>query len=280
MTKMRLTVLGKDLLDGASVGLFDIVVEVGEMPADAAREQASDGGFAATHKANKIQPRCAFELEDHRKRHNGNMPALLPLFPLQLVVFPRIQVPLHIFEERYKELIADVTAHHSEFGIVRAKDAGISSTGCTVAIEKVLTRYPDGRMDILTRGARRFEVLALDQEKSYLRGEVEFFNDEDDEPVSRELKDDALSGYRALIDSGESQSYSDAELDDPQLSFQLAQSIQDMDFQALLLRDRSEVSRLRQLAEFLKSYVPRVKLTSRMKELAPKNGFGHHPAGF
>jgi hypothetical protein len=52
-----------------------------------------------------------------------------------------------------------------------------------------------------------------------------------------------------------------------------------MDFQGLLLRDRSETSRLRQLAEFLKSYVPRVKLTSRMKELAPKNGFGHHPAG-
>ena len=213
------------------------------------------------------------------KRHNGNMPVLLSLFPLQLVVFPRVQVPLHIFEERYKELIGEVIANHSEFGIVRAKDAGIASTGCTVSVEKVLTRYPDGRMDILTRGARRFEILALDQEKSYLRGEVEFFNDEDDEPVSRELKDEALTGYRALLESGESRSYGDAELDDPQLSFQLGQAIQDMDFQGLLLRDRSEVSRLRQLAEFLKSYVPRVKLTSKMKELAPKNGFGHHPAG-
>ena len=52
-----------------------------------------------------------------------------------------------------------------------------------------------------------------------------------------------------------------------------------MDFQGLLLRDRSEVSRLRHLSEFLKSYVPRIKLTSKMKDLAPKNGFGHHPAG-
>jgi ATP-dependent Lon protease len=207
------------------------------------------------------------------------MSGLLSLFPLQLVVFPRIQVPLHIFEERYKELIGEAIAHHTEFGIVRVKDAGIASTGCSVAVEKVLTRYPDGRMDILTRGARRFEILALDQEKAYLRGEVEFFNDEDEEPVSRELKDEALSGYRALLESGESRGYGDPELDDPQLSFQLAQAVQDMDFQGLLLRDRSETSRLRHLSEFLKSYVPRVKVTSKMKELAPKNGFGHHPAG-
>jgi ATP-dependent Lon protease len=207
------------------------------------------------------------------------MSAMLPLFPLQLVVFPRVQVPLHIFEERYKEMIGEAIAHHSEFGIVLAKDNGIVSAGCTVEVEKVLTRYPDGRMDILTRGARRFEILAIDQEKSYLRGEVEFFNDDDDEPVTRELKDDAISGYRALLESGESRGYGDPELDDPQLSFQLAPAIQDTDFQCVLLRDRSESSRLRQLAEFLKTYVPRVKETSRMKELAPKNGFGHHPAG-
>lgn len=204
---------------------------------------------------------------------------MLPLFPLQLVVFPRIQVPLHIFEERYKEMVGEAIAHHSEFGIVLAKDNGIVSAGCSVAVEKVLTRYPDGRLDIMTRGARRFEILTIDQEKSYLRGEVEFFNDDDDEPIARELKDEALNGYRALQESGESRGYGDPELDDPQLSFQLAHAIQDTDFQCLLLRDRSEASRLRQLTEFLKSYVPRVKETSRMKELAPKNGFGHHPAG-
>jgi Lon protease-like protein len=206
------------------------------------------------------------------------MSALLPLFPLQLVVFPRIQVPLHIFEERYKEMVGESLAHNTEFGIVLAKEAGIVSSGCSVAVEKVLTRYPDGRMDILTRGARRFDILSIDQEKSYLRGEVEFFNDDDDEPVSRELKDHAIEGYRELLDSGESKGYGDPEMDDPQLSFQLAQAIQDTDFQCLLLRNRSEASRLRELATFLKSYVPRIKQTSRMKELAPKNGFGHHPA--
>src|SRR5579863_8499958 len=150
-------------------------------------------------------------------------------------------------------MVGESIAQQSEFGIVLARGAGIVSSGCTVAVEKVLTRYPDGRMDILTRGARRFEILSIDQEKSYLRGEVEFFNDEDDEPVSRELKDDALAEYRTLLESGESRGYGDPELDDPQLSFQIAQAIQDMDFQNQLLRDRSEASRLRQLAEFLRS---------------------------
>jgi Lon protease-like protein len=207
------------------------------------------------------------------------MSALLPIFPLQLVVFPRIQVPLHVFEERYKEMVGEAIKEKSEFGIVLAKDSGIVNAGCTVAIEKVLTRYPDGRMDILTRGARRFEILALDQDRSFLRGEVEYFNDEDEEPVPRELKDTALESYRTLLDSGEAKGYGDPEVNDPQLSFQLAQAIQDTDFQSQLLRDRSEASRLRHIAEFLKSYVPRIKQTSRMQELAPKNGFGHHPVG-
>jgi ATP-dependent Lon protease len=212
------------------------------------------------------------------KRNNGSMSALLPLFPLQLVAFPRIQVPLHIFEERYKEMVGEAITQRSEFGIVLAKEAGILNTGCTVGVEKVLTRYPDGRMDILTRGSRRFEVLAIDQEKPYLRGDVEFFNDEDDEPVSTEMKEQALLGYRALVESGESKGYGDADLDDPQLSFQIAHAIEDLDFQSRMLRDRSESSRLRQLADFLKGYVPRIKQTARMRELAPKNGFGHHPA--
>jgi hypothetical protein len=93
------------------------------------------------------------------------------------------------------------------------------------------------------------------------------------------LKDDAIEEYRSLIESGESKGYGDPEMDDPQLSFQLAQGISDTDFQSLLLRNRSEASRLRELTSFLKSYVPRIKETTRMKELAPRNGFGHHPAG-
>ena len=82
----------------------------------------------------------------------------IPLFPLQVVVFPRTRLPLHIFEERYKVMVGEAIREDSEFGIVLAKDEGIVNAGCTVAVEKVLQMYPDGRMDILTRGRRRFEI--------------------------------------------------------------------------------------------------------------------------
>src|ERR1035438_4122593 len=113
------------------------------------------------------------------KRHNVNMPArLIPLFPLQVVVFPRTHLPLHVFEERYKEMIGNAIRDHSEFGVVLAKEEGIVNAGCTVTVEKVLETYPDGRMDILTRGLRRLEIVGLNGDKDYLQGEVSFFDDD------------------------------------------------------------------------------------------------------
>src|SRR5688500_1343466 len=104
--------------------------------------------------------------------------SLLALFPLPVVVFPRTQLPLHIFEERYKEMVGEAIEAHSEFGIVLAKDDGILNVGCTVVVERMLKHYPDGRMDIVTIGVRRFELVLLNQDKSYLRGEVQYFDDD------------------------------------------------------------------------------------------------------
>ncbi len=208
------------------------------------------------------------------------MAYLLPLFPLQLVVFPRTQLPLHIFEDRYKEMVGEAIANQSEFGIVLAKEEGVVSSGCTVIVDRVVTKYEDGRMDVLTRGARRFEIVLLNEEKSYLRGEVQFFDD--DEPGSGDRGSAtrrALLRYKALMELGEMRGFSDPVLTDPQLSFQLAQAVQDLDFQSVMLRNRSEADRLRQFNAFLAQYVPRMKQTSKMKKLAPLNGFGHKPAG-
>ena len=83
----------------------------------------------------------------------------IPLFPLHVVVFPRMPLPLHIFEERYKEMTGAAIRDNSEFGIVLAKAHGIVNAGCTVTVEKVLQMYADGRMDILTRGQRRLVGL-------------------------------------------------------------------------------------------------------------------------
>src|SRR6185295_8265838 len=205
--------------------------------------------------------------------------ALLPLFPLRVVVFPRTPLPLHIFEDRYKEMVGEAISGQTEFGIVLAREDGIVNAGCTVVVEKVLKRYADGRLDILTRGIRRFEVVGLNEEKSYLRGEVEYFDDEEQEPPPAELQQKALTHYRGLLETGELRSSTDPVLTDPQLSFQLAQALQDVDFLSLLLRNRSEVDRLKQLAEYLSRELPKLREASRMKKLAPLNGHGSKPPG-
>jgi len=204
---------------------------------------------------------------------------LIPLFPLRVVVFPRTRLPLHIFEERYKEMVGKAIRDKSEFGVVLAKDNGIVNAGCTVMVEKVLETYPDGRMDILTRGQRRFEIVALNEEEAYLQGEVSFFDDDDFAPAPDELRDQALTNYQAFSDLGSSRERSEPDLQDRQLSFQLAQDLPDLDFLHALLRQRSETGRLKQLNHYLTEYVPKQRTIKRMSELAPTNGFGGKPAG-
>ena len=67
---------------------------------------------------------------------------LIPLFPLQIVVFPGTPLPLHIFEERYKEMVGNAIRDNSEFGIVLAQEEGIVNAGCTVVVEKLNEMYP------------------------------------------------------------------------------------------------------------------------------------------
>jgi len=204
---------------------------------------------------------------------------LLPLFPLQVVVFPRTPLPLHIFEERYKEMVGGAIRDNSEFGIVLAKDGGIVNAGCTVTVEKLVQIYPDGRMDVLTRGQRRFEILSLNEEKDYLQAEVNYFDDEDSGDPAPELRDQALSQFQILMRLPGSGPRPDPDLADRQLSFQLAHHLPDLDFLSSLLRHRSETERLKQLNHYLAQYIPRQRIVERMKELAPTNGHGATPAG-
>lgn len=207
------------------------------------------------------------------------MNRLLPLFPLQLVAFPGSAIPLHIFEERYKEMIGEAEARGSEFGIVLAKEGGIVNAGCTVVVEKVLRRYPDGRFDMIARGRRRFEIVSLDQEKDYLRGEVRYFDDQDEPPVSAELRKRAGEAFERIQKALPESKNVEPDMHHPLLSFQLAQVVEDLDFQNMLQRSRSEAERLRMFAEFAEGYISRRLYAEKMKGLAPLNGFGHLPAG-
>lgn len=204
---------------------------------------------------------------------------LIPLFPLNVVVFPRTPLPLHVFEERYKEMVGAAIRDNSEFGIVLAQEDGIVNAGCTVVVEKVAQMYPDGRMDILTRGRRRFEIHSLNEEKAYLQAEVTFFDDEDFSPAPDELREQALSHYRELSGLNSARERGEPDLKDPQLSFQLAQAVPDLNFLSVLLRQRSETGRLQDLNEYLKQYIPKQQAIERVRALAPTNGHGGKPAG-
>jgi Lon protease-like protein len=204
---------------------------------------------------------------------------LIPLFPLQVVVFPRTGLPLHIFEERYKAMVGEAIRDKSEFGVVLAKENGIASVGCTVVVERVLRTYADGRMDILARGRRRFEIVALNEEKSYLQGEPAFFDDDDPSPVPPDLREAALAYCRDLRPLVSLAGRGEPDLADSQLSFQLAQSLPDLDFLNSLLARLSEVDRLRRLNQYLSQYIPRQRTIAHVREVAPTNGCGGHPAG-
>ena len=206
------------------------------------------------------------------------MAELLPLFPLQLVVFPGMRVPLHIFEERYKLMVAESLAGVREFGIVLAQKQGILNAGCSVSVETVLTTYSDGRLDIITAGQRRFEVLDVHHDKPYLVGTVEFFGDEDEDLVPASLRLEAVHLYRQLRDTGMVKQEPPADATNPRLSFVLGEGTENLEIQSALLRERSEGGRLRQLVTYLRHQIPQAQQASRMKQLAPKNGFSALPA--
>jgi Lon protease-like protein len=203
------------------------------------------------------------------------MQGWLPLFPLQVVLLPGADLPLHIFEERYKEMVRDVLRDHTEFGVVLASEKGLVNTGCTATVEKILRQYPDGRMDILTMGRRRFEILHLNDERSYLRGEVEYFDDDDGGlGVSPESRRQAIEGYNELQMLASDPPLPAFEAAEPRLSFRLAQPITDLSFRQALLVARSEADRIRQLAAFLPAYITRQRRIQHVKNVAPRNGHG------
>ncbi len=193
---------------------------------------------------------------------------LLPLFPLHVVLLPGSPLPLHIFEDRYKEMIGEVLRDKLEFGVVLASEKGIVNTGCTATVDKVLREYPDGRLDILTHGRRRFEILLLNEERSFLRGAVEFFDDDapdQAEPAGPDLLKSVMAGFNELqsLDSS-----------DPHLSFRLAQEVPDLEFRQILLTLRSETERMRRIADFLPGYLERRKRVQHTKDVAGRNGHG------
>jgi Lon protease-like protein len=197
---------------------------------------------------------------------------LLPLFPLDLVLLPGTPLPLHIFEPRYQEMISECLDRSQHFGVVRGKDQELAEIGCTAEILTVTKKYPDGRMDIVTEGRARFEVIQLNQERAFLQAEVLYLQDEPG-VASQEEMAQAMKLHGEIMKLAGAEPEKSAEIDEGQLSFHLAGSLPlDLDFKQTLLGMKSEAERLRGIISFFETILPTMRRTVHVRRKAGGNG--------
>ena len=197
--------------------------------------------------------------------------ALLPLFPLDVVLLPGAPLPLHIFEPRYKEMIGECRANNAPFGVVRALEEGLAEIGCTAEIVSVTKEYPDGRLDLIAEGRKRFEVLELNRKRSFLQAEILLIADEPGTTTPEDKTRAIRAHFEILSLAGAVQDLSAAELGT--ISFYLAGSLPlDLDFKQNLLAMRSEGQRIQAVVAYLESILPNLRRAARSRQKAGGNG--------
>lgn len=201
--------------------------------------------------------------------------SLLPLFPLDLVLFPGASLPLHIFEPRYREMISECLEHKKPFGVVRAKEEGVAEIGCTAEIITVAKKYPDGRMDIVTEGRERFEVMQVDQERSFLQAEVLYLRDEPGEASAEEIAQ-AVKLQSEIAQLAGSDAAARAKAENSPLSFHLVGPLPlDADFKQTVLGMRSEGERIQAVISYFETILPNLRRAVLARQKAGGNGHVH-----
>jgi Lon protease-like protein len=194
-----------------------------------------------------------------------------PLFPLGMVALPLEYVPLHIFEERYRTMIAECLEHEREFGIVWEDENGLHPSGCAMRIEKVLERFDDGRINILTRGTRVFRIVQRTEDAPYPTGDIAFVVD-DEEPADAEASLAARTAYQGLVEEA-----TDKTLDPDAVAVMDAYAMAaTVDFGLAakqgLLDLRSENARLRLVTRLFRAATKRLDFIERAQARARSNG--------
>jgi len=193
------------------------------------------------------------------------------LFPLPAVLMPGEQAPLHIFEPRYRELIAECLDQNADFGLVLADDAGMRVVGTRASVVEVLERFPDGRLNVVVEGRGRFRVLEVTENRSFATAEVDEVDDAGDEPTEEE-RARCLEAFDRVVAAA------DAELDELDresefLSFEIAGRIDlGTDVKQELLETRSERERIVRLAVLLDRAATAVAREREIRERASSNG--------
>ncbi|MBX7155367.1 MAG: LON peptidase substrate-binding domain-containing protein [Bacteriodetes bacterium] len=203
----------------------------------------------------------------------------IPLFPLSIVLFPGSFYPLHIFEDKYKELINTCIQESTYFGINLVNSNKMFNVGCTAKVAKVLVKFDDGRMDIMISGGRRYALQTLhEQEKTYLTAHVEYFDDNDTTPIDPQLFDECVEMYNKVMEviyNGEGELFlQHTYAGEANLSFLMAQKAglqanQKQD----LLEMRSENERLTYLHTHLSGVIPRIKEAEQIQKLISMDGY-------
>ena len=184
----------------------------------------------------------------------------LPLFPLGTVLYPGLILPLHIFEDRYRQLVRDLLAgpEPRQFGVIAIKKGretgvdGISAlyeVGCTAVLRRVV-EHEDGRFDLVTAGAQRFRLAGLDHSRPYLQGDAEPLpedtGDEAAAAVTAQAVQRAFGGYRQALASRGAGTVSVELPDDPVLLSYLvaAAMVVDLPDRQMLLAQPDALHRL------------------------------------
>jgi Lon protease-like protein len=189
----------------------------------------------------------------------------IPLFPLNVVLMPGAPLPLHIFEERYKQMVNECLEQEGEFGMVFADESGTRQVGCTAKIVELVERYEDGRMLILVEGSRRFKLNNVLTGKPYYVGEIEYFQDEPEEDVDT-LAEECIALLERVVEAATEGSVG-IEIEPPYRNLSFAIEIRQQ-----ILELTSEQQRLQKVKELLGAAAERLERERQTREKAQTNG--------
>lgn len=202
-------------------------------------------------------------------------PERIPLFPLNVVLLPGADLPLHIFEPRYLEMVNRCVQEKSEFGVLLALPKGVARVGCTAEIIEVVNRRHDETMDILTVGREPFRVVEFFEENPLAEGQVDYLEDRDSSSnpaLRRELMELYETCHTLVFEDYPKNT--DRE-QSSQLSFVVAGSLpMDLLWKQQILELRSELDRQERLVGYLRAWAPHLQKTGVMRQRAGGNGHG------
>ena len=196
----------------------------------------------------------------------------IPIFPLELVLYPSEQLPLHIFEDRYREMISKCLNEELPFGIILINEGKIAEVGCTAHIAQVVTTYTDGRMDIIVHGLQRFKVSRFMDQLAYMTADVEYLK-EPDEPIRVDLRERVITQHMRLLELAgrkvRPSTYSNLD----GISYFIAHNAGlKADQKQEILELISENERIEYLAHHLEMLIPRVEEFEDVRKKVQSNG--------